>query len=57
MLKRILSGLLEWDEQKNVCVWRGKYDGDDAVGEAGMRHNGDDAMGQKAVSRSRDDLM
>jgi len=52
-----LSGLLEWDEQKNVCVWQGKYDGDDAVGEVGMRHNGDDAMGQKAVSHSQDDLM
>jgi len=39
-----------------MFVWRGKYDGDDAVGEAGMRHDGDDAMGQKAeVSRSRDD--
>ena len=57
MLKRILSGLLEWDEQKNVCVWQGKYDSDDAVGEAGMRHNGDDAMGQKVVSRSQDDSM
>ena len=52
MLKHILSGLLEWDEQKNVCVWQGKYDGDDTVGEAGMRHNGDNVMGQKAVSHS-----
>jgi len=42
--------------KKCLCVWQGKYDGDDAVGEAGMRHNRDDATGQKAeVSRSQDD--
>jgi len=55
MLKYILLGSLEGDKQKNVCVWQGKYDGDDAVGEVGMRHNRDDAMGQKAeVSHSQD---